>query len=159
MKKETKYALGGTAILLLTMAGKLIADLQQWKKGVAVRHTREWLITVPFHASGVMALTYALLVVNGEDLFSWWGLLYFIVSLIAAMGTVWFLFDGLYQIGRGFISGHSELYPFFGLGTIDGKDDANSDSFLRRFSYKTQIYLKVAVLILPIIAYILLLIL
>ena len=149
MKKQAKQSLSGAIIILLAMVGKLFVDLRFWKKGVVIKHTKEWFIVAPLYAIGVYLMTKGLLTHNDHILLSWYGLLYSFVSGMAAAFTVWLLFDGIFQIARGL--------NFFGTGSEDGKDDAKTDDFLQSKPKWVQITIKVGFTILFIVWYIILL--
>lgn len=135
------------------MSIKLMVDLSIWKKEVAIRHTKEWLIFAPFYAIGSAGLTCGL-IYGREEVSIWFFILALGLSLITAMGSVWFLFDGFFQVFRGWITKMPKLFTWFGLGSVDGKSDAKSDTFLRRFTQKQQIIMKWCFLIVPIGIYI-----
>lgn len=113
----TLLILIGAITFLAVLAYNLFTDYQKWKEGVSVNHgsslkKRILLLTVP-------VLLFAI-PVPGSFV---WG-----IFLSAAMlgFTYWTLFDGLYNVMRGF--------PWGFTGSVE-PDDAGTDKLQRRYPW------------------------
>lgn len=122
------------AIINLTLAINLYLHYRRWldrNTGVRVNHLRSAAIrAVGFIVAAIFIREFPLVIAG-----TFFHVCYF-----------WLLFDGLYNILRG--------YPWLAIGTVE-KDEAKTDNLLRKISPKQHKILKIGLLIASAIIYLL----
>ena len=102
-----------------------------------VNHALEWAIMAVLCAYSIYKFT-----VNHSLPFYTSGPL----SAIMVMGFIWFWFDGLYNVIRGYN---------WGFTGTDDPDDAKSDKLLKSMPFAAQVFVKFSDLLLPTLIYVL----
>lgn len=124
MSQELKIIIS-TCIFLLVLAADLITDYRLWKKNKPVNHKVGFIIRS-------VGLTPIFILLGARS--------------ILLVGALYFLlFDGLYNLLRGF--------NFWFTGSND-KDDATTDNFLQSIPLWAHIALKFALIIVGVIIFI-----
>ena len=125
------------AIVCAVIALKLITNYRKWLRKRPVNHGLEWVVMAALSAYPIYVFT-----VKHSLPFYISGPL----SAIMVMGFIWFWFDGLYNVIRG--------YNWWFTGTDDA-DDAKSDKLLKSMPFAAQAFVKFSALLLPTLIYVL----
>jgi hypothetical protein len=111
-------------IVCATIAAKVFYDYREWLKKKPLNHAREWVVMA-------LANSYPIyLFVKASTLHWIYGA---ILSGAMVAFFIWVVFDGLYNLVRG--------YHFFFTGTNDS-NDARTDNFLQSLSLWQHVAVK-----------------
>lgn len=112
----------GAIFLQLVLAAKLWYDIRLWRRkeieGISTKtviHWKEWILMA---AGAVPSIWNFAVHINLQWYYAW------LIAGWCCAFYLWTMFDGLYNIFRGFV------WSF--TGSVD-KDDSQTDKFLRRF--------------------------
>lgn len=117
----------GVILFFVVLGVNLYVDYKTWKKGIAINHKRGAILRV----LGLAPIPFLI----------GWSVLGLVLSLY------WFLFDGLFNIIRGF--------GWWFTGSEDGKDDAKTDNFLQRLKLWQHVTIKLGFILLSALLFIL----
>ena len=124
------------AIILILIAIKLMYDYRLWLKHIAVNHTIEWWIMV-------LCCVYSIYILSSHISLKWY--LSIPLSAMIISDFIWFFFNGIYNILRGY------GWWFTGSG---GPNGSKTDAFLKTLKTWQQKVLEIVPLIILIIIYI-----
>lgn len=132
------YLVAAISLFAAVLSWDLQSDYQKWLQTRRVLHTLEG-----WHRAGLLIPSGVCLMMFRDQypVFQWW----VPIEVIFLLGSwYWFLFDGIYNILRGF--------NFWFTGSND-QDDAHTDNFLQWLPRWGQITVKIACLVASIILY------
>lgn len=124
------------SIVIAILVVKLAYDYNLWLSSKPVNHTKEWILMAVFSIPAIVLFTL-------QSELGWWLAAPLSGAMIAFF--IWFLFDGIYNILRGF--------DWFFTGSDDA-DDPATDNFLQSLKLWQHILIKVGILSLLITIYI-----
>lgn len=123
------YLVAAILLFAAVLSWDLATDYQKWLQTRGVFHSKEgWLRAGLLIPAGVCLMAFR----DQQHVFQWW----VTIEIVFLLGSwYWLLFDGIYNILRGFI--------FWFTGS-DDKDDAKTDNFLQSLPLWGHITVKLA---------------
>jgi hypothetical protein len=126
-----------TILFLAVLAWDIVSDYKKWLKERSVNHSKEWWIRVLALLPCIAILCWPKLIdIASASLLM--AVCFWLISIASSALIVavyfWLLFDGLYNVIRG--------YNWWYTGT-DDVDDAKTDNLLQRLTLWQHILLKI----------------